>query len=63
LNGAGQLVEIHPAQANWNAGAEDPDLEIGAYLAGKSPVLQEVLAESDLTDAEKDAILRLNTGT
>jgi len=42
--------------------AEDPGLEIGAYLAGKSPVLQEVLAESDLTDAEKDAILRLNTG-
>ncbi|MBW9094794.1 GrpB family protein [Microbacterium jejuense] len=43
--------------------AQNPGLDIGAYLAGKSPVLQEVLAESDLTAAEKDAILRLNTGT
>lgn len=43
--------------------AQDPGLEIEDYLAGKSPVLQEVLAESDLTAEEKDAIFRLNTGT
>lgn len=43
--------------------AQDPGLDIDAYLAGKSPVLQEVLAESGLTAAEKDAIFRLNTGT
>lgn len=43
--------------------AQNPDLGIDAYLAGKSPVLQDVLAESDLTAEEKDAILRLNTGT
>ncbi|WP_318152899.1 GrpB family protein [Microbacterium helvum] len=42
--------------------AQDPELDIDAYLAGKSPVLQDVLAESDLTEDEKDAIFRLNTG-
>ncbi|MFD4958097.1 GrpB family protein [Microbacterium sp. NPDC058389] len=43
--------------------AQQPDLDIDAYLAGKSPVLQIVLAESDLTAEEKDTIFRLNTGT
>jgi GrpB-like predicted nucleotidyltransferase (UPF0157 family) len=42
--------------------ARDPAMDIATYLARKSPVLQEVLAMSDLTDAEKRAILALNTG-
>lgn len=42
--------------------ARDPAMDIGTYLARKSPVLQEVLAMSDLTDAEMRAILALNTG-
>ncbi|MFE5408362.1 GrpB family protein [Microbacterium sp. NPDC056569] len=42
--------------------ARDPAMRIETYLALKSPVLQEVLALSDLTDAEKRAILALNTG-
>lgn len=41
--------------------AEDPTMDIPHYLDGKSEVLQRVLAESDLTDAEKREILRLNT--
>ena len=41
--------------------AQDPDLDMATYLARKSPVLQEVLALSDLSDAEKRAILALNT--
>jgi len=43
--------------------AQDPAMDIERYLALKSPVLQEVLALSDLTDAEKRAILALNAGT
>jgi len=43
--------------------ARDPAMDIERYLALKSPVLQEVLAMSDLTDAEKQAILALNAGT
>ena len=43
--------------------ASDPAMDIDAYLAGKSAVLQEVLALSDLTPDEKDRILRLNTGS
>jgi len=46
-----------------NALAEEPELDIDGYLARKSPVLQDVLAESDLTPAEKREILRLNTGS
>ena len=42
--------------------ADDPTMEIDRYLAGKSAVLQDVLALSDLTDAEKLEIHRLNTG-
>ncbi|WP_353113714.1 GrpB family protein [Microbacterium sp.] len=42
--------------------AADPGMDIDSYLAGKSDVLQEVLAASDLTEAEKDEIYRLNTG-
>ena len=41
--------------------AQDPAMDIETYLARKSPVLQKVLALSDLTDAEKRAILELNT--
>ena len=41
--------------------AGDPSMDIETYLALKSPVLQEVLELSDLTDAEKRAILALNT--
>lgn len=43
--------------------ARDPAMDIERYLALKSPVLQEVLAMSDLTDAEKRAIFALNTGS
>ena len=43
--------------------ARDPTMDIERYLALKSPVLQEVLTLSDLTDAEKREILALNTGT
>lgn len=43
--------------------ASKPDMDIEAYLAGKSEVLQDVLALSDLTDDEKARILRLNTGS
>ncbi|MBW9121653.1 GrpB family protein [Microbacterium trichothecenolyticum] len=42
--------------------ARDPGMSIETYLALKSPVLQEVLALSDLTEAEKLSILALNTG-
>ncbi|MFK4836445.1 GrpB family protein [Microbacterium sp. ZW T2_14] len=42
--------------------ARDPTMNIEQYLALKSPVLQDVLALSDLTDAEKRAILAVNTG-
>lgn len=40
--------------------AADPSMDIGTYLAGKSLVLQQVLAESDLTEDERRAIHRLN---
>lgn len=40
--------------------ADDPTMDMGRYLAGKSAVLQKVLAESDLTADERAAILRLN---
>ena len=40
--------------------AADPTMDIDAYLAGKSAVLQKVLAVSDLTDDERLQILRLN---
>lgn len=42
--------------------ARDPAIDMDAYIAGKSAVLQEVLALSDLTDAERAAILRANAG-
>lgn len=42
--------------------ARDPALTSEDYLAGKSAVLQEVLALGDLTDAERAAVLALNTG-
>jgi hypothetical protein len=37
-------------------------MDIDRYLAGKSAVLQDILALSDLTADEKARILRLNTG-
>ena len=41
--------------------ADDPDMDIDTYLAGKSAVLQQVLeASGELTHAELDAIRRLN---
>ncbi|GAA2150724.1 GrpB family protein [Nocardioides koreensis] len=40
--------------------AADPGMDIDTYIARKSGVLQEVLAESDLTNAEKREILELN---
>ncbi len=41
--------------------AGDPDMDIRRYIAGKSAVLQEVLAVSDLTANEKRQIYELNT--
>lgn len=40
--------------------ASDPDMDIDTYIARKSAVLQQVLAFSDLTAAERDEIRRLN---
>lgn len=40
--------------------AADPAMDIDTYIAGKSVVLQKVLALSDLTDAERRQILSLN---
>lgn len=41
--------------------ADDPDMDIDRYLAGKSEVLQRVLAESPLvTDEDRRQILELN---
>lgn len=41
--------------------ARDPAIDMDAYIAGKSVVLQEVLALSDLTAAERAEVLHLNT--
>lgn len=41
----------------------DPAMDIETYIAGKSAVLQRVLAESDLSDDERLRILRLNDPT
>jgi GrpB-like predicted nucleotidyltransferase (UPF0157 family) len=43
--------------------AADPGMDIDSYIAGKSEVLQRVLAEAALTDAERAEILRLNDPT
>ena len=40
--------------------AGDPAIDIDTYVARKSPILQKVLAEAELTDEERRAILRLN---
>jgi GrpB-like predicted nucleotidyltransferase (UPF0157 family) len=40
--------------------AVDPDMDIDTYVAGKSPILQTILAESDLTSAERTAIFAIN---
>lgn len=41
--------------------AADPSMDIEHYIAGKSAVLQKILAESDLTEVEREEIRRLNT--
>ncbi|MGV8882084.1 MAG: GrpB family protein [Rhodoglobus sp.] len=41
--------------------AQDPDMDIAAYIAHKSEVLQQVLAVSDLSTDEKSQIFELNT--
>ena len=43
--------------------AADPSMDIDTYIAGKSGVLQKVLAISDLTEDERLQILRLNDPT
>lgn len=40
--------------------AADPTIDMETYIAKKSPVLQRILAESDLTDEEKQQIWSLN---
>jgi RimJ/RimL family protein N-acetyltransferase len=40
--------------------ADDPAMDMERYLAGKSEILQQVLAESDVTDEERREIRRLN---
>lgn len=40
--------------------ASEPNMDIGRYTAGKSAVLQEILAGSDLTAEEKREIYELN---
>ena len=40
--------------------AAEPDMDITTYIAGKSEVLQKVLAASDLTEGERHQIWRLN---
>lgn len=40
--------------------AGDPDMDIDRYIAGKSAVLQDVLAVSDLTEDERRRIWQLN---
>jgi GrpB-like predicted nucleotidyltransferase (UPF0157 family) len=42
--------------------ASDSSMDIHRYIAGKSPMLQEVQAASDLTANEKRQIFELNTG-
>lgn len=42
--------------------AKAADMDIPRYLAGKSAILQKVLAASDLTASEKRQIYDLNTG-
>ena len=40
--------------------AADPGMDIDTFVAGKSRVLQKVLAESDLTEDERHQIWKLN---
>lgn len=40
--------------------AHDPTMDIDTYIARKTAVLHDVLAESDLTEAERAEIARLN---
>ena len=40
--------------------AANPRMDIDTYIAGKSEVLQKLLAKSDITDEERQRILKLN---
>jgi GrpB-like predicted nucleotidyltransferase (UPF0157 family) len=40
--------------------AAEPALDMAAYITRKSPILQTILAESDLTPAERAAIFAIN---
>jgi hypothetical protein len=40
--------------------AADPDIDIAAYIARKSPILQTILAESDLTPAGRTEFIAVN---
>jgi GrpB-like predicted nucleotidyltransferase (UPF0157 family) len=53
--------ELRDAYANVKRSlSADPSMDIDRYTEGKSDVLQQVLAESELTDEEKLEIRRLN---
>lgn len=48
------------ASVKW-ALSDDPTMDMDRYIAGKSQVLQDVLALSDLTDVGRRLIYDLNT--
>ncbi|WP_372699697.1 GrpB family protein [Arthrobacter sp. JSM 101049] len=65
---ARDVLRIHPGlrerfSAVKLALAEEPEMGIDRYTAGKSAILQEFLAASDLTAAESCRILELDSGT
>jgi GrpB-like predicted nucleotidyltransferase (UPF0157 family) len=41
--------------------AADHEIDIAAYIARKSPILQTILAESNLTPVERAEIFSINT--
>lgn len=62
-----KVLRENPALRDRYAAAKlalsaDSETDITRYLAGKSEVLQQVLALSDLTDAERSQIRELNAG-
>lgn len=53
--------DLRDAYANVKrALAADPTMTVEQYLDGKTNILQQVLAAADLTDQERQSILRLN---
>ncbi|MGJ3509579.1 GrpB family protein [Enemella sp. A6] len=40
--------------------AADPEMDIDTYLDAKSPTLQRILAEAEMSEDDRDQILRLN---